>query len=169
MKQATIILILTIVMACSEDKKNPSGLKPDGMTEEELYMHYGLEAPPEVYEFLHRQIKGNKEFKEVCNEKTISDFVAVSIGLDNQLVNYVKTMFSDYSSQLDTLIIKSFNGQKVDFSFIDEQNGHYDFRIDIQKLCAGKDFSTTPPKDSTLKTQPQLNEYLDKVKGLRIE
>jgi hypothetical protein len=169
MKKATIILILTIVMSCSADKKNPTGLNPDDMTEEELYMHYGLEAPSEVYEFLHRQIRDNKEFKEVCNEKTVSNFIAVDIGLQGGTVNYVKTRFSDYSSQLDTLIIKSFNGQKVNFSFIDRQNGHYDFRIDIQKFCAGKDFSPTPPKDSTLKAQPRLNEYLDKMKEFRIE
>ncbi|KAB1065909.1 hypothetical protein [Salibacter halophilus] len=169
MKKFKTIFILIILMSCSADSKNPSGLNPDDMTEKEMYLHYGLEAPPEVYSFLYQKLMTNKVFEGICNEKVVSNFIAVEIGLNNGLVNYVNTSLSDYSLELDLLITKSLKGENVDFPFIEVQNGHYDFRLDVDKLCSGEDFSKTQPKDSTLKPQTELNQHLDKMKEYRIE
>lgn len=169
MKKITILLILIIVFSCAADRKNPSGLNPDELTEEDIYMYYGLEAPPDVYEFLHQKLKSNEEFNEIWKENTVSHFVAVDIEIKNKIIVDAETRYSDYSSTLDTLLVKSLINQQVNFSFIEGKNGGYNFRIDIQKLGEGKDFSTTPPKDSTLKTMPRLNEYLDKMKEFRVE
>ena len=160
MKNIIPIILIVILCSCLNQDKNPSGLNPENMTEEELYMYYGLEAPPDVYSFIYEQIKNINEFNMICTEKTVSQFIRIDISTTNMKITEVRTEFSDYSDKLDSIIQNALKGKELNFSFIEGEVGYYDFRLDIEKLCKGKDFSTTPPKDSTLKTQPILNKTL---------
>lgn len=160
MKRNLIILFALLIISCTESTKNPSGLNPENMTEEELYAYYGLEAPSDVYEFIYRQIKEENNFQEICVEKTVSPFIRVIMKVDSSKVSDVFAKFSDFSPALDSLIVNSLLDKEVNFSFMEGQSNAYDFRIDVSKMCRGGDFSPTPPKDSTLNTMPNLNKTL---------
>jgi hypothetical protein len=160
----TLLLLLTLIYSCSAQERNPTVYVPEKMTEEELYYVYGLEATSDVYEFLDKKLRDNEEFKSICVEKTLSNFISVDISVEDNKIISARTRHSEYSPILDTLIINSFLDNVVEFEFIEGQNGHFDFRIDISKLCKGTDFSPTPPKDNTLETKPLLKEYLIKQK-----
>ncbi len=160
MKNIIPIILIVILCSCLNQDKKPSGFNQENMTEEELYMYYGLEAPPDVYSFIYEQIKNSNKFNMICKEKIVFQFIRIDISTDNKKVTEVRTEFSNYSNKLDSIIQNALKGKEFNFSFIEGKIGHYDFRLDIKKLCEGKDFSTTPPKDSTLKTQPILNKTL---------
>lgn len=96
MKKILLILVVILTFSCSSKEKNPTGLNPENMTEEELYMHYGLEAPTDVYNFIYDQLENDRDFASACQKRTVSNFIAVDIVIDNFKITEVNTRFSDY-------------------------------------------------------------------------
>jgi hypothetical protein len=76
---------------------------------------------------------------------------------------------SDYSDTLDSLLVYSLMGKEVNFSFMENQSPGYDFRIDVDKLCEGKGFSTTPLKDSTLTTRPDAKRIKEETREFLLD
>jgi hypothetical protein len=169
-KKLLLIFFLAIIISCSSQVKNPTGLNPEKMTEEELYMHYGLEAPPELYQIIYNSIKDKPEFSEICKERTVSQFVAVEI--KNNKFNKLGFRFSDYPATLESLISNAIINKSTEDNLKKygvKEKDFVDFRLDIKKLCEGNDFSPTPPKDNTLETMPRLNEALEPFKDFKIK
>jgi hypothetical protein len=145
-----IIILSLFLISCPINKKNPSGLNPSDMTEEDLYHYYGLEAPQDAYEFIYKQIEPMTQ--SILREKTISNLMMVFLDVDSFKISEVKIHFSDYSDKVEKVILNSLIDKKPNFQFFENKKSvSLNFRLDIEKLCKGKDFSAIPPKVTELK------------------
>lgn len=163
MKKPFNLLIFWIAFSCSTQVEKQNSFYAEDITEEELYLIYGLEATPDVYSYLFDKLKNNKYFFEICFEKPISNYISIDISIEENKIVNVNTRHTNHIATLDSLIINNLLGDIVNFEFIESQERFYDFRIDITKLCNGPNFSPTPLKDNTLETQPIINGYLNEI------
>ena len=138
-----IILILASCSNSSLDKGKYShyGYDPSGMTEKEIYVTWGLEAPDQIY----AQLMENMDKKgfgidvycdEISMENPLSNFINVKIKVDSLSITDVSVHRSDYSNKVNKLIERLIEGMKWDDEKGNErQSGDFDFRIDVSRLC----------------------------------
>ncbi len=163
------MLIIILLSSCSLGKENPSGLNPNKMTEEDIYYTYGLEAPIDVYILIDSILMAeNFNFDSLCLENIESTIIRIDIAVDSLTIIETIIRKSDYSATVDEVFKQAFMGLCRSLSLYDYSPyvQHYNFRMDLRKFCGRKNFSPTPPKDSTLITRPELNRILESTKKM---
>jgi hypothetical protein len=175
-KKYNLIVIITFLISCSNNSVNEKysfyGYNPSEMTEEEIYMTYGLEAPRSFYQKLiyEMDFKGygkNKYHSQVKKENPLSHFISIWIVVDSLDIKTVSIEQSDYSNKFNKALENLISG--IDWKEIkldDNITGFFNFRLDINKLFNSKTFEPTLPKDSTLNTRPLLKETLEESRQI---
>ena len=145
MKIISLLLILTLT-SCSgnsskEEKYSYYGYDPSKMTEKEIYLTWGLEAPSNIY----TQLKENMDKKgfgtivycdHVTKENPLSNFIGINVKVDSLKISKASVEPSDYSNKFNKLIERLLVGMKWDDEKgNDKHSGDFGFRIDVNKLC----------------------------------
>lgn len=105
----------------------------------EVFRHMALESD-EVYSYLKDKISNN--YKEFCKDFE-NKIIIIDIEVNNSIISKVDGRiyrFDDMGNLLDWDDIHLFKEvfEKMDienFSFIEEESGTYDIRIEMEKLC----------------------------------
>ena len=177
MRKVNFILLISVLMSCSaKDKVNEKysyyGYDPSEMTEEEIYLTYGLDAPSSFYKNLIRVMDSNgfgkiEYHNHIKKENPLSHFISIYIDVDSLDIKSVSVEQSDYSNKFNKELERLIS--ELEWKEIKELKkirGTFNFRLDINKLFNSKTFEPTPPKDSTLTTTPLINEIIRKLPKL---
>ena len=143
MKYLLALLGLVIIdSSCIGERNNHnrSGLNPSSMSEEELYLAYGLEVPDDFYYVLQSKIGkteiGHERYcGQIQNENTVSQLVNVLIEVDSNKIITAVVRLSDYSNKVNKLIENTVIDTEWTYETEPNNSGHFDFRLNLEKLC----------------------------------